>query len=114
MPSYSPVFSAAFIQYTPSTPNNEFLVPAGFTAVVRQVSAAQNIGGWVFEVSIQDATSAPPLVIVELGQVGDFNYVAQEGRWVAPEGATIIANLSALGSAISLYVGGYLLRNNLT
>lgn len=114
MPSYSPVFSAAFVQYTTATPNASFDVPAGFTAVIRQISAAQNIGGWILQVYIADAVGAPGIQIVEIGQVGDFNYVAQEGRWVVPGGGAIEIVLSELGSDTSVYVGGYLLRNTLS
>lgn len=114
MPSYSPVYSGAFIQYTPSTPNTAFDVPEGFTAVIRQISAAQDIGGWILNVFIQDSEAAPGLVIAELGQVGSVNYAAQEGRWVCPGGGIISVSLTELGSDVAIYVGGYLLRNTLT
>lgn len=114
MPSYSPVFSAPFIQFTTPAPNAEYQVPAGFTAVVRQWSCYQDIGGWVMKVGIVDAAGAPELTIVEAGQAGDFNYVAGTGRWVVPGGGYILLSLSSLGSDTSAYVGGYLLRNSLT
>lgn len=114
MPSYSPVFSAAFIQYTSAEPNGAFDVPAGFTAVIRQISAAQDIGGWILTVYIADVAGGPGLKIAEIGQTGSVNYVAQEGRWVVPGGGAIAMDLSSLGSDVHVYVGGYLLRNTLS
>lgn len=106
-----PVFSSAFIEYTPSTPNTSFEVPEGFVAVVRQISAAQDIGDWLLQVAISNSLAAPELVIAILAQVGDVNYVAQEGRWVVPPGGTVDVALSAIGSSTWIYVGGYLLRD---
>lgn len=114
MPSYSPVFSAPFVQYTPSTPNQSFLVPEGFTAVIRQASCSQNIGGFIFYVYIQDSEAAPALDLIVLAQEGVANYVEAQGRWVVPGGGIITAALSELGSSCSMYVGGYLLRDTLT
>lgn len=114
MPSFSPVFSAPLIEYTPSTPNTQFEVPPGFTAVVRQVSCFQDIGGWILTILFQDSMAAPALTVVQLGASVFLNYAAQEGRWVIGEGGIITASLDSLGSATSIYVGGYLLRNVLT
>lgn len=114
MPSYSPVFSQRFIGYTPTDDVTTFAVPDGFTAVVREVSAYQNIGGWILTIYSQDSEAAPGLVIVQLGAEGFLNYVATEGRWMVPGGGIITASLDTLGSDVSIYVGGYLLRNTLT
>lgn len=107
--SLRPVYSAAFIEYTSDAPNASFEVPPGYTAVIRQVSAAQNIGGWTFAVVIQNSEIAPELTVYEGAQDGAINYVAQEGRWVCPGGGIISVSLSSLGSSVSVYVGGYLL-----
>lgn len=114
MPSYSPVFSAAFITYTPSTPNNSFEVPTGYTAVVRQISCAQNIGGWYFELIFQDSTEAPGYTVALAESADVINYATLEGRWVLGSGGVMTLDLSELGSAVSAYVGGYLLRNTLS
>jgi hypothetical protein len=73
VPSYSPVFSAAFIQYTSATPNSTFEVPAGFTAVVRQVTAYQDIGGYDLGVFLQDSDIAPTLQFVSFNDVAIAN-----------------------------------------
>jgi len=112
--SYSPVFSQAFIEYTPLTPNQTFEVPSGFTAVIRQVSCYQDIGAYVFYVDIQNSSIAPFVTVFAGHQEGDVNYVAGEGRWVCPEGGIITAAVDTLGTQVSMYVGGYLLRNTLS
>jgi hypothetical protein len=114
VPSYSPVFSQPFVQYTASTPNPSFEVPAGFTAVVRQISCSQEITDWLLNVSIQDSEAAPAMVIFSEHQAGIETYVAGQGRWVVPEGGIISIYLSSLGEVPAVYVGGYLLRNTLT
>ena len=114
MPSYSPVFSVPLIQYGPETPNTQFLVPDGYTAVVRQISGVQNIGGFILWLAIADSEDAPNIIVYGAGQVGDFNTVQQEGRWVAPAGSLITLYFSETGSAFYAYAGGYLLRNAAT
>lgn len=114
MPSYSQVYSQPLILYTPSTPNTSFLVPSGFTAVVRQISGYQNIGGWTLETIIAGAGAPDGVTISFLGQAGALNYAAEEGRWAVPEDYYIEINFSELGSTFSCYVGGYLLRNTLS
>jgi hypothetical protein len=109
---FNPVYSQAFIEYTPDTPNQNFLVPAGYTAVIRQVSCSQNIGGFIFYVNYQNDLTAPLVQIFQGAQDGVSNYVGAEGRWVVPGGGNIYAAVSELGSAISMYVGGYLLVND--
>lgn len=114
MPSYSPVFSQPFIQYTAGTPNTTYLVPAGFTAVVRQISIWQNIGGYNFSCFIQDSEAAPGITIAGLNDVGITSSQSIEGRWVVGAGGVIGIYFSELGSEPQAYVGGYLLRNTLT
>lgn len=114
MPSYSPVFSQAFVQYTASTPNASFEVPAGFTAVVRQVSGWQDVGGYVLQLLFQDSEAAPSLTVASIEADGVANYAATEGRWALDEGGIMTIQASTLGATSSFYVGGYLLRNVLT
>lgn len=108
---YSPVYSSPFIQYTDSTPNASFEVPDGFTAVIRQWSCYQDIGDYVFFVTIYDSVDAPGITVVAAEQEGLVNYVAGEGRWVVPGGGYIDIGFSTLGTAVQAYVGGYLLTN---
>lgn len=114
MPSYSPVFSTQFIVYTAETPNETFLVPEGFTAVVRQCSGWQDIGGWVFRLYIADSEAAPACVLFDSGDVGVNTSFNEQGRWVVPGGGLIGIFISVIGDSPSFYVGGYLLRNTLT
>jgi hypothetical protein len=108
---YSPVYSAAFIQYTASTPNPSFEVPSDFTAVVRQVTCVQDIGAYNVNVNVQDSEAAPELVVFTALEVGTFELAAAEMRVVVPGGGLINVALSAIGDDPSVYVGGYLLRN---
>lgn len=108
-----PVYSSPFIQYTSETPNDQYEVPSGFTAVIRQISIAQPdlaTGWWVY---IQDSPEAPGLTIATGELSGFMNYGAAEGRWVVPEGGIITVNLESLGSTPSCYVGGYLLTGSI-
>lgn len=114
MPSYSPVFSVPFVTYTPSTPNTSYLVPDGYTAVVRQVSGWQEIGGWIIYLNVQDSEAAPAMTVASQGADGVSNGVMFEGRWVCPGGGIISVAWTELGSHPNFYVGGYLLRNTLT
>jgi len=110
---YSPVYSQPFVQYTPDTPNTSFLVPDGYTAIVRQWSVVQNVGGYDFNVDIQDSEAAPSLRIVQIIDVGINASYQGEGRWVVPPGGLITVGLSDVGSSVSIYVGGYLLTNDI-
>ena len=109
--TYSPVYSQAFIQYTVETPNAIFEVPAGYTAIVRQISVIQNIGDYLATVYIQDNEAAPALTIAQSTSLGAFQSWYQEGRWVCPGGGFIILGLDTVGTSASAYVGGYLLQN---
>lgn len=111
MASYSPVFSSAFVQYTPDTPNLVYEVPASFTAVVRQISGVQEVGATVMYVTIQDSVDAPELTISQVYDYGAFQTWSVEGRWVVPGNGLIQFHASTIGSQLSAYVGGYLLRN---
>lgn len=108
---YSPVYSQQLIVYTAETPNTEFEVPAGQTAVVRQVSGYQDIGGYVFRMYIQDSLEAPPCVVYAANDVGVAASFATEGRWVVPPGGIVAIFISSLGDTPCFYVGGYLLQN---
>lgn len=114
MPSYSPVYSAQFIVYTTDTPNEVYDVPVGFTAVVRQVTMFQDIGGYTFFAGFTNAVGAPGCAFVGLGGFTEFVSQSWEGRVVVPGGGQIYIGISELGSAPAAYVGGYLLRNELT
>ena len=109
--AYSPVYSAPFVQYTPSTPNLSFAVPAGYTAVVRQISCVQDIGDWELGLVIQDSEAAPTLQVFGTTAIGAPASVQAEGRWVVPGGGIITVELTEIGSACFVYVGGYLLQN---
>lgn len=114
MPSYSPVYSQAFIQYTSATPNSSFDVPDGFTAVVRQVVAYQDIGGYALGVFLKDSEAAPSLQFVSFSDVAIATCTYWSGRIVVPGGGEIFILWSELGATPQFYVGGYLLRNALT
>lgn len=114
MPSYSPVFSTQLILYTDAAPNLSFLVPDGFTAVVRDFSAQTNLGGVIAQLFVQNDVDAPLVCVAQAETAGVAGYDQWQGRVVAPAGATLSLELSTADSGTSVYVGGYLLRNTLT
>jgi hypothetical protein len=114
VPSYSPVFSAPFIQYTSATPNTSFLVPAGFTAVARYGVITQDYGGYAGGWYIQDSEAAPGIFFDYNGSIGLLEVHTWEGRVVVPAGGLLNLTTSVVGSSLNAYLGGYLLRNNLT
>lgn len=114
MPSYSNVFSVPFIIYTPETPNTSFAVPEGFTAVVREMDVAQNVGDYHAALGIGLDEAAPAAYVVSATVIGETNWVQWKGRIVVPGGGFIYFGLDTIGSSVAAYVGGYLLRNTLT
>jgi hypothetical protein len=114
VPSYSPVYSQGFIYYTEEAPNTTFDVPAGFTAVVRQWSCYLEAGGVVAQISGANAPGAPYTVFDTQEAAGLVQQLQGHGHWVVPGGGSILLYSPSLGSGVSAYVGGYLLRNTLT
>lgn len=114
MPSYSPVYSAQFIIYTPSTPNTTFDVPEGYTAVIRQVTVVQDIGAYALYVYIQNSPEAPGLQVVSIAGADAYTNYSEETRIVVPGGGTISVDLVDAGTSFNVYVGGYLLQNTLS
>jgi len=112
--SYSPVFSAQFIVYTDAAPILAYEVPSGFTAVVRDFSLYTEAGGVVGQLLLADAAGSPECVVASIGALGVAAYGQWQGRIVAPGGAFLTLSLTSEDLGTSAYVGGYLLRNNLT
>ena len=109
--SYSPVFSAPFIQAIPATPNTSFEVPPGFTAVVRQFTLATTAGACLASLYFQDDEVAPPITIAYLETAGIGQSDAWEGRVVVPAGGFIAVYINDLSTGANVYAGGYLLQN---
>lgn len=113
MASYKPVYSVQFVVYNDDAPNTDFLVPSGFTAVIREMSCYQTIGEFAFQVSIANVYGGPGVVIFRQTQAGVDNYVEKQGHWVVPGEGQIHTAVSTIAAGCSMYVGGYLLRNDL-
>jgi hypothetical protein len=112
--SYSPVFSSQFILHNESVPNDSFEVPAGFTAVIREVDLYSVAGESTLYLFIKNSDAAPGVTFTTLTVAG-INQTAQwTGRVVVPAGGSIVAETASLGTEDQFYVGGYLLRNTLT
>ena len=114
MPSYSPVYSQAFILYTDSTPNLSFDVPEGFTAVVRQITAYTSLGGLQVVAYVLPEGGPATAVFAANNLVGVNAAWAWEGRVVQEGPGTVGINVSSEALDSSVYVGGYLLRNTLS
>lgn len=105
------VYSTQFILYGEETPNTVFEVPAGFTAVIRQISYCVQASASLFSVNVADSDAAPANAIDlrTITALDDSTHV--EGRWVVPEGGLIELFVDNVGSNPTVYIGGYLLRN---
>lgn len=114
MPSYSPVFSQSFIVDQGGAGYSSFLVPDGFTAVIRDFSAYSAAGGFVAKVSIQDSLIALPVVTCYVGATGIPAYGQWQGRVMVAAGGEITVQLVTFIDQPDVYVGGYLLRNTLS
>ena len=114
MASYSPVFSSQFIVFTDAAPNTEFAVPAGFTAVVRDLTCQTNFGGVIAQAALANDVDAPDVVFAQVSTGGAPGYDQWTGRVVIPGGGFIRLFVSSVDSGTSIYVGGYLLRDTLT
>jgi len=110
---YSPVYSQAFITYAAATPNNAFAVPSGATAIIREFTAIQDIGGYDADLNIQDSEEAPYVLVWRLKDIGIATSADWQGRIVVPGGGIITVIASALGDTPFFYVGGYLLQNSI-
>jgi hypothetical protein len=114
VPSYSPVFSAQFIAYTNDSPNAQFEVPEGFTAVVRDITLWVSAGGRYATVGFQNSSIAPTVWFAWLQQETLGGSSQWTGRVVVPGGGFINLDTDGITLSDAVYVGGYLLRNNLT
>lgn len=114
MPSYSPVYSQAFILNTDAAPNTEFEVPSGYTAVIRQITITVETGVAYFEVRIANSLIAPYVAIAIWGAPVNLATQSFQGRWVVAGGGIITLYQDILGVGGGTYVGGYLLRNTLS
>jgi hypothetical protein len=109
----SPVYSVPFIEWTNSTPNTEFLVPAGFTAILRDIIFFTAIGDELGSVGYQNA-GADTDIRIAVFSAGGVNTTSEwHGRVVVNAGATILLLIGGLSTYSSVYVGGYLLTNDL-
>lgn len=106
-----PVYSAAFIEYDSNDPNTEFYVPEGADAVIRQVSAVQNAGGWALAVFIADIVGGDELQIIAGEGEGVPASLQQEGRWFVPAGGSMRVAFTQVGFGAAVYVGGYLFES---
>lgn len=111
MPSYSPVYSTQFVVRHSTDPLVPFVVPDGFTAVIRDFTVYSAAGGLVAQTLIQDSAEAPALVVAQVGELDVAAYGQWTGRVVLPAPGIITNALVEAGAPASIYVGGYLLRN---
>lgn len=112
--SYSPVYSQGFLYYTAGTPNTQFEVPQGWTAVVREFDAYDEIGDVAAIMGVALAAGAPFVNIAVLVIAPALTSGHWEGRVVVTEGGIIGLDIVALSTNGTAYVGGYLLRNTIS
>lgn len=111
--AYSPVFSQGFLYYTEATPNDNFEVPPGFVAVIREFDMMVNIAAADAALRIQNSAAAPLINVVYLEVAAILGSAQWRGRIVVPSGGFISLFQFKFGAGMSMYVGGYLLRADL-
>lgn len=114
MPSYSPVYSAQFVVRNSSDPLVPFVVPDGYTAVIRDFTVYTPAAGFVAAVTIQDSAEAETVTVALITGVDVPAYGQWQGRIALPAPGIVGVSVSDIGAAADIYVGGYLLRNVLT
>lgn len=114
MPSYSPIFSSQLILSGGGSGSTAFLVPPGFTAVVRDLQAYAAVAATLVQLQLQNSEAAPWITVVSLTLAGVGTAAQWTGRIVAPAGAQLQVISDVEAADLDLYVGGYLLRNVLT
>jgi hypothetical protein len=107
--AYSPVYSSPFIVYTPATPNEEFEVPAGYVADIREIDMYTSLGGGKLIVAFGDPVSGWYCNFASLYVAGVATSAQWTGHVVVPAGNIIALDVAALGVDDCAYVGGYLL-----
>jgi len=110
---YSPVYSTPFITVGGSVGGSAFLVPAGWTAVVREFDLFSYIGAEVAAAYLQESEEAPGIGFASIEAVGAQTSTQWTGRVVALEGWTINLSTYTFAEYSGVYLGGYLLKNNL-
>jgi hypothetical protein len=84
-------------------------VPAGYTAVVREMDVYTGLGASEFALNIQDSDEAPLLTLAAIKTAGLAQSAQWQGRGVVSAGGTISIYQFTLGVEATCYVGGYLL-----
>lgn len=111
MASYSPVYSSQFIVRPGDQPIVPFVVPDGFTAIVRDFSifSFAVIGG--VQLLIQNSAEAEQMTAAFLSLEAAPGGAQWQGRIVLPAPGILGAQTTSVGLSIGIYAGGYLLRN---
>lgn len=105
------VYSSQLISYSATTPNQQFDVPDGFTCIVRDIDAYQNVGAWILTLSYGNSLVAPAITVVALQADGVVNYNQWRGRIVVPAGGFVRIDANVFDTSLGVYVGGYLLAD---
>lgn len=108
----NPVYSAQFIVRPSGEPLTPFIVPDGFTAVIRDFSALERAAAAIYELDIQNSLEAEMVGVAQLKTIGVADFQQWLGRVVVPQGGQISVQGFIIGTAADIYVGGYLLTNS--
>lgn len=101
------VYSVCFIRRGGSTGTNDFAVPAGFVAVVRDIDAVTNSGPGSAVVQVEETPTGIPFWFVS-DSSGNIVWHQWSGRQVLNVGSTLRVAVSGGGNA-NVSVSGYLL-----
>lgn len=109
--AYSPVYSFNLIGYTPDEPDESFSVPAGKTAIVRDITFFTADAGGGLLTYFENPPGVEPLHFSYLTTPGSFGYDQWHGRVVVPQEALIAISITGATTEAYVTVSGYILTN---
>jgi len=107
-----PVYSFALIQYGGSPPTGGvFYVPAGYTAVIRDIDGIGKATGFdYFQLNLNGEPGTVPVIYQPL--TTGLQTIQWRGRLVVPQTWTIEIDPDALPGLDSVWISGYVLTND--
>lgn len=94
---------------TDTTQNQTFEVPAGFTAIVREVDVIGEASAVTFSAYIKNSSIAPACTFYLATDAGVTVHLQWTGRVCVGGGGFVGIAWSSIGVSLNAYVGGYLL-----
>ena len=104
------VYSVPFIYYTNVTPNVDFEIPEGVTAVIRDIDVYTELGASSAIVAIGNPAAGVYLNFASISLIGAGVTGSWRGRVIATAPYHVLLDVASLDTNGCIYVGGYLLQ----